>query len=304
MPINILITITPSFGNLMQNGIPSAELQNYINENRMDLIFFKIMNSTKELKERLMRYFEDFPKLFKDRSLRTEILQQVGSKILDYAKQNVESGYTGTESIDHFDTQWVQRSEITKRLYTLRGYNPEAEGMFTRATVDQDGQESSSLGIFVDSFSIGTNLNIFLVKADVGIVVLGTRFKHAEVLENGGKRTGSHLGFPEDETGQPHIAGWLIQALIDVEGYSEDMAELKAKEIYNELQLLSTEKIPSRPFLKPALYYVQHRHEAIEIINEIILYDLKRKFENMPMWAQMYDKITVEIVNNEGEIMQ
>lgn len=294
MDYDILVTIKPTFGNkLVSNGKLTPFMLRAVRENRVDQIFFAVMDELDKMKERLLRYFEDFAKILKDRDFRDQVLTDVGTKIINYARENAETGYVSGGILSEVGVQWEQRAELTKRLYTLKGYDPNSPGLYAaRNSMHDNEMEASSLGRFIESLSIGTDLNIFLVKPDVGIVILGTRFRFARVLEEGGTRFGSHLGIREDWS----PTKWLLDALVEVEGLTTDEAWTEAFKIRDQLiEYGSLRGIPPRPYLKPALYYVYNQDEAIEIICKLLGNNLKNIFENMPIWSQVYDKLSVTV---------
>lgn len=295
--VDLLVTVKPSLGRLVENGVISPELDRYIREGRIEQIYFKVMDEAEELSRRLIRYFEIIIQFFRDREWRSEALEDVGTKILDYARENVEHGYDGTDVLNAVGVQWQQRAALTQRLYFLRGYDPQASGMFTGGGLIGENEESeeSSVGRFVDSFRIGDNLNVFVVHPDIGVVVIGTRFRYAKVLEDGGAKTGGHLGVRDDWS----PAKWLLDALMEKESLSAEEAWDEAFKIRDQLvELGSLRGIPPRPFLKPALWYVYDQDEALDIICKILGYHLRYMFENMPHWSQIYDNIKVTTGDN------
>jgi hypothetical protein len=295
--VQLLITIKPSLGRLVQNGVITPELYQAIREGRLEKIYFRVMEETEKLAERLTRYVEIIVRFFKDRTWRNEALENIGTKILDYARENVEQGYEGTDVLNAVGVQWQQRAELTQRLYYLRGYDPNAPGMFTGggAIGGDEETEETSVGRFVDSFRIGDNLNVFIVNPDIGGVVVGTRFAFARVLEEGGAKTGGHLGVRDDWS----PAKWLLDALMDKEGLSAQDAWEEAFRIRDQLvELGSLQGIPPRPFLKPALWYVYDQEEALDIICKILGYHLRYMFESMPHWSQIYDQVKVTTGDN------
>lgn len=280
----IEITIKPTLGNLM------------LDDRRWSAQLVIFMNAIEELSKRLSKYVDAIQAFFKHRDWRQIALEDVGEKILEYAKDNAQRGYEGTEAIRQYGKLWQQRADITQRLYRLRGYDPVGSGLTTGvAFASGDGDENfTSANRLIDSFDIGHALNVFIVNPDLGIVVVGTKFKWARTLEEGGIKTGGHLGIRDDWI----PAKWLIEALQIKENLSYEEAWQEAFKIRDELVELGTmQGIPERPFLKPALYFVKDQDDALDIIARQIGYYLNRLLTSeMPVWSKMLDSFKVEYI--------
>lgn len=300
MVADIVIKIKPSLGDLVSGETLDPNLAMVIQRGEWDQIFFQIMEAMEMLQERMIKYFDQehgfFVKMFKHRQWRIEALEEIGTKILEYAKENTLTGYTGNAILDAAGVSWDQRAKITKRLYALRGYDPNAPGLFTDSTrqIEESEREDSSVGFLVDSLNIGDGLNVFEVHPDLGVVVVGTRFKHAEVLENGGPKEGGHLGLGKDDWTP---AKWLVTALKNEYGEgsrSDEEAWQEALNIRDEL-LDSSQTLPSRPFLKPALIYVWENENALDIMAKILGYHLKYLISDLPDWMRNCDMFDIEV---------
>lgn len=279
----IVITIKPTLGNInLDSPNWSANISNF-------------MNAIEDLKIRMNRYTTAIEAFFKHRDWRQISLERVGEKILEYAKDNAQRGYEGTEAIRQYGKLWQQRADITQRLYKLRGYNPTASGLTTGKYAEPGDEESfAAANRLIDSFDIGHELNVFIVNPDLGIVVVGTKFKWARTLEEGGIKEGGHLGIRDDWL----PAKWLVEALQEKENLSYEEAWQEAFDIRDELMELGTmQGIPERPFLKPAIWFVKDEDEALDIIAQQIGYYLGRVLTTeMPVWSKMLDSFKVDLV--------
>ena len=137
----ILITIKPTLGNLnLDSPNWSANVS----------VFMEAIN---DLGIRMNRYIAAITAFFKNRDWRQISLELVGEKILEYAKDNAQRGYDGTEAIRQYGKLWQQRAEITQRLYKLRGYDPNASGLTTGKYTDSgDGESFTAANRLIDSF--------------------------------------------------------------------------------------------------------------------------------------------------------
>lgn len=197
-----------------------------------------------------------------------QMLIKVGEKILNYAKANAERGYEGIPY--GRGEKWEQRSDLTMFLYNLSPTHEIMSGLDT-------GRHQ-----LIKSLERYDELNFFEIKGDV--LTLGTDFEHAALLEKGGIRPPrlKHLGFSAE--GIP--AKWLIRALMDRYGLDEEAASQKAMMIYEEL-MTSTAEFSKRPFLGPALWYVQENEEHTKIVSRVFLEEVVVDVEMEMMSGRM-----------------
>jgi hypothetical protein len=244
-----------------------------------------LSNITKELNNIVMRidyYFELLKKLAKNRQWRTETLEKIGKLILKYAKEIALTGYTGHEALER---AWEERDAITKRLYFLAGYTSNKEN--TDSELPGLSTKSGG-GDLIKSLELDDSDNIFFIKPDLGIVTVGSKNRFAKVLEEGGVKRGGHLGF--DENFAP--TKWLIKALQEKEDLSLSDAISEAKKILKSLQsIANSESIPPRPFLKPALYFLQDKEEDVKIVGNLFKDYLNSAFKNIPARFVNFDSI-------------
>lgn len=172
-------------------------------------------------------------------------LEAVATRILEMAKQNAETGYSGRiEFAGKGESPvWQQRSEITRELYRLSPFHEE----------DLSGLDTGARRL-IGSLERGDPDNIFNVHDN--IVEFGTSFKHAHILEHGGVRsTEDHIGF----TGDLHMKRWL-RKLVEDEVITMDDVERMRRELQGQ------QIIPSRPFLGPALWFARDEELHTRIV--------------------------------------
>jgi hypothetical protein len=239
-------------------------------------IWLTLMNNIDFLQYRLMRYIDIIHRFFTQREWRQEALEDIGERILELAEENARRGYQGTESLSSAGISWEERNEIVQQLYQAAGYgNP--EGLTT-------GRDH-----LINSLRIGDTNNIFTVNPDLGHVILGTNWKFAKLLEEGGFRDPNepHLGVVVDVDGSMRPAEWLMAA-IGADNAWELVNELADQDPY----------IPPRPFLKPALWYSIHDDFIGKTLVEIIIYYLSRLLKELPLWSHQ-DQVDVESETTE-----
>ena len=176
------------------------------------------------------------------------LLEAVGEEILRRAKANAEQGYmslpfTGDEAIT-----WAKRDRITERLYSLSPYH---------AGYSPSGMDTGRRKL-IGSLERHGEDNIF----DLGIrdIEVGTRFKHASLLEKGGVRKPfPNIGFRSD--GSPNR--WLVEAL---------QAGLITQEEINEIRshLFHPQPMEARPFLRPAMRDMRDNGDHLKMVGEVL----------------------------------
>lgn len=174
------------------------------------------------------------------------MLGAVGEEILKRAKSNAAVGYRGLPHSGNQTVMWPDRDDLTKRLYEASPYHdPDRPGLSTGADK------------LINSLDRLGDDNIFEV-GDKSVEV-GSRFKHANILEHGGIRhLWPNIGFRED--GQP--TRWLTEAFS-----GEEIAEIRA--IFE-----SPRFIEPRPFLRPALWDVRDKEEHTRIASERLVQEM------------------------------
>jgi len=174
-------------------------------------------------------------------------LETVGEKVLEFAHENAENGYHGVRYSGNAPVVWPARDEDTDALYRASPYHTEGlSGLDT-------GRRK-----LLDSLERLGDDNIF----DVGHreIDIGTRFRHAAILEKGGIRSMSpNIGFTEG--GAPRK--WLVEAMA---------AGLISPERVNEIRekFMQPRYVPPRPFLLPAVSHIRDTEQHTGIVASII----------------------------------
>jgi len=161
----------------------------------------------------------------------TYVVEDVAEETLRMARENARNGYRG---IPYGSESWSPRDPITKLLYELSPYHtPNLSGLDTGAHR------------LIESLERGSQDNIFDIK---GLeVTVGTKFKHAKILEEGGlRRMVPNIGFTPD--GAPNR--WLRRAIADGRISSEQVDEIRQR-------FMTPRMIEPRPFLRPAKYFMR-----------------------------------------------
>jgi hypothetical protein len=180
------------------------------------------------------------------------MLGAVGEEILKRAKTNATVGYRGLPHSGKQTVMWPARDELTRRLYAASPYHdPDNPGLSTGAdklinSLDRLGDDNI--------FEMGNRS-----------VEVGSRFRHADILEHGGVRhLWPNIGFRDD--GSP--TRWLREAFSN-----EEIAEIRA--IFN-----TSRYIEPRPFLRPALWDVRDTEEHTRISAERLVQEMRYDVEN------------------------
>ena len=194
------------------------------------------------------------------------MLGAVGEEILKRAKDNATVGYRGVPHSGKQTVMWPERDELTRRLYEASPYHdPDNPGLSTGAnklinSLDRLGED-----------------NIFEM-GDKSIEV-GSRFKHADILEHGGIRhMWPNIGFRDD--GSP--TRWLTQSFSE-----QEIAEIRA--IFE-----SPRFIEPRPFLRPALWDVRDNEEHTRIVAERLIQEMRYDVENEITEVRSGDALIVD----------
>lgn len=169
-------------------------------------------------------------------------LEKVAEKILEYAKENASSGYMGVPHSGNQAVVWPHRDEATDALYRASPYH--IEGLPGLTT----GRDK-----LIESLERGGNDNIF--ERGHNEIEVGTRFRHAALLEKGGmRRMTPNIGFTE--SGAPKR--WLIEAMAAGLISPEEVSEIREK-------FMQPRFVPARPFLWPAMAHLRDtgRHTGI-----------------------------------------
>ena len=178
----------------------------------------------------------------------TYVSEDVAEELLRMAKENARNGYRG---IPYGNENWADRDPITKLLYELSPYH----------TSNLPGLDTGARRL-IESLERGGQDNIFNIS---GLeVTIGTRFKHAKLLEEGGlRRTAPNIGFTRE--GNPNR--WLSRAI--------DQGLISEAEVQQIRQKFMTPRmIEPRPFLRPAKRFMEdsgvHMEKAVQTLRKEI----------------------------------
>ena len=203
------------------------------------------------------------------------ILEDIAIQVLEMAKDNASQGYYGLPFPDQKTTVWDPRADLTLELYDLRNRS-------------RFGKQYSESGMdtgyhrLIDSLTKFGEKNIF--EREDKSIVIGTSFKYAKLLEEGGMVESSHVGFHMN--GEPKR--WLLEVLaLEFGGlppktdpnYKEILrkAEDKAEELWNRLR--HPRYVPPRPFLRPALWFLRDKGQHITIAIKTLETEMKIDLE-------------------------
>lgn len=247
-------------------------------------IWLTLMDQLDFLKYRLEGYVDVLHLFFGQRDWKGDALEKIGEHILEIAEKNASMGYMGTESLTATGVVWQQREEIARELYNAAGFG-EPPGLTTGADY------------LIDSLRRQGNGNIFQVNVDLGSVIVGTKWRHAKLLEEGGFRNvdDQHLGLKFDETGSMIPKQWLIDVL------GPDRAEFLAQQLQNILENQDMAPyISARPYLKPALWYSTRDDITGKMLVQIIISYLMRLMSGLPNWS-LKDTVNIQ---SESDLLE
>lgn len=194
-------------------------------------------------------------------------LESVAELVLSKAKYNASHGY------DDPSLNWQPRDHLTDMLYSLSPYH-------------QAGLPGLDTGkhLMIESLERGNEDNIW--EKGNNEITIGTKFKHASILENGGHRYTTPdwpsvgVGFSE---GQAYPRKWLVDAV----------GPARAWEIVE--QIMQGGEIPPRPFMAPAVRKVKDEelHTALFIrkLMREIRDDYRIKKETGVMPAEVDERV-------------
>jgi hypothetical protein len=175
-------------------------------------------------------------------------LEKVGEKVLEYAHENASQGYRSVPYSGNDAIVWPQRDEFTDALYRASPYHQEG---LTGLTTGRDK--------LIESLERGGNDNIF--ETGHREIEVGTRFRHAALLEKGGVRHMTpNIGFTEG--GAPRK--WLIEAMAAGLISPEEVNEIRSK-------FSQPRYVPSRPFLWPAIAHLRDNQQHTGICATTLL---------------------------------
>ena len=198
---------------------------------------------------RLMDYVHQVERIMSDNI--DLCLEKVGEKILEYAKENAEQGYMSVPHTGNRPVVWPARDVITNELYRASPYH--VEGLVGLDT----GRKN-----LINSLERGGNDNIFdRAYREIGI---GTKFRHAAILEKGGiRRMVPNIGFTDE--GRPKK--WLLDAMA---------AGIISPDVVRSIQerFQQPRYIPPRPFLEPALWHLRDTQQHTGICAVILLAEM------------------------------
>jgi hypothetical protein len=189
------------------------------------------------------------------------VLEDIGEQLLLMAEENAAKGYGGLPYAGGDVSIWEPRAELTKELYELR-----SRGAFGRP-YSQFGMDTGYHRL-IDSLRRFGEGNIFEKSGNE--VIVGTSFKFAKLLEEGGQAPSSHVGFSIDGTPKK----WLVDVFKDEVGVPNDPKDPNfdrlMKEVYRRIdqlwnRLKHPRYLPGRPYLKPALWFMRDKGKHIEI---------------------------------------
>lgn len=268
--ISIIIKPTLIYDHQMIHNFADKVRSGRVTKEDKIAFFVNIKKSYNNMVKRIDKYISLLERFMTQRDWRLEYLEVIGEAILKYAFKNASTGYVGSEALDAAGIHWDERDELTEELYRIR-YNNVPEGLTTGANQ------------LLDSLRIGDTFNIFEAKPDVGTVTVGTRWPHAKTLEKGGWKKGPHLGINKTGTAP---AEWLIRAIGKKEAW-----DLFYKISERFIQFATP--IPPRPYLKPALWYVKQKGEAVNALISIFVDNLQRTVDNSERWSLGLDEMEI-----------
>ena len=178
--------------------------------------------------------------------------EDIGAKVLEFAHENAKQGYRDVPYTGGNVVNWAPRDPITDLLYEISPYHtPFLPGLDTGASK------------LIDSLERFGPDNVF--DAVGNTVRVGTRFKHAHLLEKGGHRpSGRNIGFTQE--GTPNR--WLAKAMRD--------GIISPEEVWRIREELSRPRfIEPRPFLHPAMWHVRDNELHTGICAKTILRELQ-----------------------------
>lgn len=182
--------------------------------------------------------------------------EDIGKKVLEFAKENASQGYRSVPYSGNRSVSWAPRDPITDLLYEISPYHtPFLPGLDTGARRLLDSLERH-----------GTD-NIFELKGKT--VRVGSKFKHASLLEKGGHRPmGSNIGFTAG--GAPNR--WLTRAMR--EGLISTEEVWRIREVFSQPRF-----IEPRPFLYPAMWHVRDSGLHVAICSRTLIRELQTDLE-------------------------
>lgn len=183
-------------------------------------------------------------------------IETVAEKALEFARENAETGYQKVEYSGNRTVVWAPRDPVTERLYEISPYHsPSVTGL------------SAGADRLFDSLVRSGVDNIF---EKVGLSVkVGTRFEHAHLLEKGGIRPSlPNIGFNDDGS----VKMWLLKAVIS--------GLISWNEVSNiRQQIFTPQFMPARPFLYPAMWYMQDTETHTAICSDILLKEMQASLD-------------------------
>lgn len=178
--------------------------------------------------------------------------EDIAETVLEFAQENASQGYRNVPYSGNRTVSWENRDPITDLLYEISPYHEShLPGLTTGANK------------LIDSLERHGADNIF---ENVGRTVrVGSRFKHASLLEKGGHRpAGGNIGFNAE--GRPNR--WLSKAIRQGRISAEEVARIRGA--------LSVPRfIEPRPFLYPAMWHVRDSGIHTGICSATIIRELR-----------------------------
>lgn len=179
-------------------------------------------------------------------------VEAVAEKTLEFAKENAETGYQKVEYSGNRTVVWAPRDPVTERLYEISPYHdPSPTGL------------SAGADRLFDSL---TRLGVDNIFERVGLSVrIGTRFEHAHLLEKGGIRPSiPNIGFNEDGS----VKRWLLKAAMSGLISWDEISAIRQ-------QIFTPQFMPARPFLYPAMWYMEDTETHTAICANILLKEME-----------------------------
>lgn len=183
-------------------------------------------------------------------------VETVAEKALEFAKENAETGYQKVEYSGNKTVVWAPRDPATERLYEVSPYHSPSE----------TGLSAGADRLF-DSLTRSGVDNIF---DKVGLSVkIGTRFEHAYLLEKGGIRPSiPNIGFNDDGS----VKRWLLRAVLSGLISWGEVSDIRQ-------QIFIPQFMPARPFLYPAMWYMQDTETHTAICSNILLKEMQASLD-------------------------
>lgn len=196
-------------------------------------------------------------------------LNAVATETLEMAKDNADEGYRGLPYPGRGAGAWAPRDAVTDLLYSLSPWHMEGlPGLTT-------GRDQ-----LINSLKKGDRFNIFEVEDNS--ITIGSRFRYADLLEHGGPRPSDvpPLGFKFGANG-----------LMPTRWLRNNASPSEIDWILSQVE--GTQYIPPRPFLFPAMWFMEDKEWHTGIMAEVLIRELEHRLSSRGMNQVRGDRLNV-----------